>query len=249
MNTNEKWNKGIEEIKKEIILSDMERSQIFRRIQSSSPASEAVAKNPWTTYSFMLVWNRNRTLYCAVISCLIILSARQIAYASQDSLPGDALYKIKIDIVEPLRGAFIFSSGAKAQYESSLVIKRLVEAETLASQNKLDDSKQKQISALIENNTNTLSKDLKNFSKARPDDVDAVVTNFQAQINAHARTLETIASDKDTDIEVNNAQIANTARESGAEIKDNFKNKNNNDANKNADKKLNSKEKNNTVNG
>ncbi len=215
-----KWNKGVEEIKKKIVLNDTERSRIFQHIQNSPLSPEVFVKSPWTIYSFMRIWNNNRIVYYAVIACLIIVGAGQVAYASQNSLPGDALYKIKVNVVEPLHRALIFSSKTKAQYESNLAVERLTEAETLASQNKLDEPKQKQINTLVEKSTKMLHKDLKHFSNDKPSEAETITKNFQAQMNAHAKILETINPDKDTHTQANNAQSEHTAHENGPKPKD-----------------------------
>lgn len=228
---NEKLNKGIEQIKK-IKMTDAEKNQILLNIQNTPLPIKAPIKSPWTIYySFFVSLSKKRMAYYAIATCLIIIiSGREIVYASTDSLPGDALYEVKVNIIEPLHTALTFSGVAKAEYESRLAEKRLIEAETLASENKLDETKQEKINSLLEKHTRKLNKELEKLSADNTsDDVDNISINFQAGMNAHARVLDIINSNEESDIKVevenDNAKVAKKARDSGAKVRDNLKNK------------------------
>ncbi len=63
--------------------------------------------------------------------CLFIVLCGLLAFASSRALPGDALYKTKTGIIEPMVGATKFSSIGEAHYSMSLLEKRLTELERL----------------------------------------------------------------------------------------------------------------------
>lgn len=58
--------------------------------------------------------------------------------AAQNSLPNDPLYPIKIDVNEKVEGWLAISSEAKAQWQATLMERRLQEAEKLAAKGELD---------------------------------------------------------------------------------------------------------------
>lgn len=60
----------------------------------------------------------------------LILGGGRAVYASQASLPGEALYPIKL-ITENLKGVLIFDQTKKANFEISLAEKRIDEIKTL----------------------------------------------------------------------------------------------------------------------
>ena len=86
--------------------------------------------------------------------CVLILGYLSgVVFASQESLPNSIFYPLKVNIVEPIRGALTFSHKNKAKYEINLATERLVEAETLAGQGKLDKINEKKLNNLLNKHT------------------------------------------------------------------------------------------------
>ena len=83
-----------------------------------------------------------------VAALLVVVLGGGTAYAAQGSLPGDALYTIKVSVSEPVMGALAFSTEDKIKFHTEAAQTRLEEAEVLASQDRLDAS----AAAMIESN-------------------------------------------------------------------------------------------------
>jgi hypothetical protein len=60
------------------------------------------------------------------------------AFAAQGALPGDILYPVKIHVNEAVEVALATTPAQKAQTEESIADLRVVEAQTLAAQGRLD---------------------------------------------------------------------------------------------------------------
>src|SRR3990167_1707644 len=73
-----------------------------------------------------------------LIALLIIILGGGTAFVAAGSVPGDALYTVKVNINEPVKVAFAVSASAQAELQSKLAQERLKEAEELASENRLD---------------------------------------------------------------------------------------------------------------
>lgn len=223
-----KLQSSIEEIKKIKMTSD-EKVSMLSNILSSAVPSHTSVESPWMKYVSLSKVYKSKFLYYGAVICLIVfIGGREVVFASEVSLPGTVLYPIKVKIIEPISSAFQFSTEAKAKYESSLATKRLIEAETLASQNKLDEPKQKEITTLLNDHTKELHKNLEMLrtEKVSDDVVDDIAVNFEAGMNAHARILDVI-NEKDTvrvDSDMDNT-IARNARENGTQIRTSFKGK------------------------
>lgn len=69
--------------------------------------------------------------------CVIGLMGGGIAWAAEDTLPGDMLYSVKTGIVEPIRQAMVNDPAAKAQRLIECTRKRLLETEKLLSGERL----------------------------------------------------------------------------------------------------------------
>jgi hypothetical protein len=86
--------------------------------------------------SFFLQGILPRTM---ALACVFLVIGSSAAYASETALPGDWLYQLKVDIVEPVRGRLTSSSESRAAWESTRALRRLEEAEQLAAHNRLDE--------------------------------------------------------------------------------------------------------------
>lgn len=78
------------------------------------------------------------------LAFLFLLGA-STSFAAEGTLPGDALYPVKIHVNENVESTFSFGSKAMAETEAKHALKRLAEAEQLASVGKLDATTTEQI--------------------------------------------------------------------------------------------------------
>ncbi len=76
------------------------------------------------------------------LAALIIIATAGTgtAFASEGALPGQPLYAIKTNVVEPVKLALATSAAAKATVQAQLAQERVAEAEALAQQGTLDAS-------------------------------------------------------------------------------------------------------------
>jgi len=227
----EKLKIGIKEIK-EIKMTALEKERILKSVIHSPVSYEQPIKSPWTIFSLFSVIHKNRLVYYGFVFSLAVVLGGGAVFASGNSLPGNVFYPLKVSIVEPIHSAFTFSPKKKAQYESNLATKRMIEAETLKSQGKLDKAKEERLSLLLEDHTKAFNKAIEGN-----DDDDDAITNFQAGLNAHARVLELMneRDDKSEKQEKNN-KVSDTARAGADKIKDTLKEREDNNKEKNEEK-------------
>lgn len=216
---------GINEIKK-ISMTTNEKKVVLENIYKNSSLYKKQVQSPWFSFSFISKMHNSRLIYYVVIPMIIILASSGVVFASEGSLPDSILYPIKVNVVEPIVGVLTISNEAKAQYQGGLATKRLVEAETLAKQGKLDVSREKKINNLLVEHTIALDNVINNINKDKSsssDQVDEIITNFQADMNAHAKILDAITNTDSNNIGQRNidTQISNNARSSAGKIKDN----------------------------
>lgn len=212
---NEKIKNGIKEIQN-IRMTKNEKENTLKIILNS-PTPIKPIKSP---YSFLSIFPKRYFINYAVAFCLIIvLSGGGIVSASQKSVPGNALYALKVNIIEPINSSLKFSAESKAQYETSLAIERLVEAETLAYQGKLDMPKEKQLNDLLIVHTEAFDKAINKLSKEeQKEKAQIIAKNFQYEMNSHAEALDIITQKSDYENKEKNIRIAKTARNNAEKI-------------------------------
>lgn len=134
----------IEKIKKEIRLDESAKEAARHKLSlwmSQNPLPDA----PDTATLFHLIFVRKLKFYAASFGLLLILSGTATSLAAERSLPGDALYPLKVNVTEPLREAVAITKSAKSNLQLQKVNRRLEEAERLAAQGRLDSEKRSQI--------------------------------------------------------------------------------------------------------
>lgn len=182
--------KGIEQVKK-IKMTAAEKSVVLGHILDSS---KKTVPSPWTLYSFKVWIEQNRSMtICSVIALILIVSSTNIAFAAKGSLPGDLLYPIKTQVIEPIEGTLAITPTAKAKFNVSIADTRLQEAEVLAAQGRLDSAKEQQIEASFNVHTSLLSSELDTIQKADASISDAIRASFQADMNSRADVIDTLA--------------------------------------------------------
>lgn len=191
------FKKGIEDLKK-ISMTNQEKSAILSHILERKPITGLV-KSPWTAYSFHAWFQSHKWSYAVLIVAILMLTGGGVTYAAKGTLPGDLLYPVRVNIVEPVYGSLLTSRTAKAKWESDLATERMKEAETLAQEGKLDQPKQAVISALLAKHTRAFS-DLTSVtiesiasSSEVSSQIDNIKLDFKAKMGAHAKLLEVIA--------------------------------------------------------
>jgi hypothetical protein len=222
---NEELINAIGEIRK-ISMTSGEKERVLQNILSS-PRNQPI-KSPYTVYSFISIFNRKSFTYSLSVFCLVVILSSGTVFASTGSLPGNILYPLKVKVVEPVRGALIFSSEAKIQYESNLATERMIEAEILADEGRLDTSKEEELNSLLEIHTAAFHKaviNLRQNENIDKDKNDDIITDFEATMNAHARILNIVSGRQDDMGESTDTIISKTAKNNAIKVRENFRNK------------------------
>ncbi|MDD3662668.1 MAG: DUF5667 domain-containing protein [Candidatus Pacebacteria bacterium] len=194
---NKKIQLGIKEIRK-IKMTEDERVRIFNKIINTPVERQGLTKSPWVSYfSFINSKSLQGMAFYLIIPLIVVFTGGAVAFASQDSLPDDILYPIKVNVLEPLGGAFKFKQESKATYQSNLASLRLSEAEVLARQDKLDREKEDKLNNLLLEHTDSFHKAIDKASKVESEErIEEIAANFRAEMNVHARILDKIAKSK-----------------------------------------------------
>lgn len=158
-----------------IVMTAAEKVRMREFILHSRPAAARPVESPYTFRSLMTI--------LSVVCCLVLIVGSGAVFASGSSLPGSALYPLKVKVIEPLRGAFMFSPAAKTQYRAYLADERTREAAALSDKNKPDMPKENRGNRqeIILDNQATNSGDKKDVShlKAKVDEPPHIENNIE----------------------------------------------------------------------
>ncbi len=156
MNENEqKMNIGQEERKAFVSLrsrsllreeKDMMRQALQTLIHRSGMIGTPVPRGIFASFL-----NRSFAVSASALA-LIIGSSLGVARAAENSLPGQTLYPVKINVNESVIGSFKRSDTARADWERERAGRRITEAETLAEEGKLGDKEKNEIERHLSEN-------------------------------------------------------------------------------------------------
>lgn len=141
---------------------------------------------------------------------IILVGTGSAAYASDDTLPGDVLYPVKVAVVEPVHGALLATTEEKAQWHASLAERRLEEATKLAIADKLDEKKQIFLADqfALQVDTSSALADTVHFS-GNEDTSLALHSDLEARITAHG-TILSLVTEHLTTVASTSASTADT---------------------------------------
>ncbi len=209
MKMKDDFKKGIQDLRK-VGMTPNERSGLSVRL------TEYVRNNPLKIISPW--YSKAEFKFIYVLALVVFIIGGGAAYSAQSSLPGDKLYPLKVDLIEPLQYTMAVGTVAKANVEAEHIETRLQEAEELDLKGKLSTSSKEELEQSLENHTDSfvhLVKDTPDVSTSTDEAINTVV-NLQSNIKAHSHIL-------------NKLQIATTTIASKNNKNRNRKNKNSED--------------------
>lgn len=131
-----------------------------------------------------------------VLAALLLFIFSGTAYAATNSLPGDVLYGVKVNVIEPVSLVLKFTEKSKSEYKLKLLEKRIQEVEILKSKYSFDlESKEESLS--------TTSKNIQDLNNSPIFNKSGVNKNLDIKVkNYNDLTNSNIGKDIDINVEV-----------------------------------------------
>lgn len=142
---------------------------------------------------FSWVFAHRALAFAAVLA--ILGSSAGVSYAAESALPGDALYSIKTNVNEPLRGALATTPQAKAQWAIQVAGERAKEAATLAAEKRLDAATQAELETSLVAHAQIATDALDVQATSAPAASAEVATRFEARLSEYERLIASIGSE------------------------------------------------------
>src|SRR3989344_974710 len=183
-----------------IMLSHDERAHmkhVIREYMSMKPLPASRQAFPGASISiqwFSLSWMQRPI--AAALALLFIFSGG-ISYAAESALPGDALYGVKTKGNEPVKVALASGAEAKANVQMELAERRIDEAATLASENRLDAKTQDQLAAAFETHAQSATDEVSSIDENDSSAVAELTSRFETRLAAHEEILAQVQEQSD----------------------------------------------------
>lgn len=172
-----------------------ERLIAYADLHDVVPASTLVRVS---SFSY-LVTHLSRSMIALSLVCVLLIGGTGVTYAAQNSLPGQPLYALKVDIAEPIQTALITAPAAKAHWENTLASRRLAEASSLAAKNDLASSTQEYLAQAVATHV-ALSQQAADTLAASGNDAEALAarSDLEARLSEHSDVLALMTAHLDS---------------------------------------------------
>ena len=131
-----------------------------------------------------------------ILLMIALLVSGGASMAAEQSLPGDALYPIKVGVNEEVRGWATISDESKAKWDTRRAERRLEETEKLASEGRLNAEARAEVKTNFESHAEDFEKRVGKIEAKKKIKASLEArSNFEAALNAHERVLTQIFED------------------------------------------------------
>ncbi len=135
---------------RERLLSYMEYHPLPMGMQTSTPAHAMIASESFTVLRFT---RRTAQIAAGFFALTLVV----LPFAAERSVPGEVLYLVKTGINETVQAQFAASPYEKIEFETKLVERRIGEARALASEGKLTNEVQNQLTETVKTHTKNVT--------------------------------------------------------------------------------------------
>jgi hypothetical protein len=174
-------------------LTPQEKAAMKARIfEVPSPATLAPRQSPYFLFAYQFMQAR---VLAPLAVVLVVFAGAGTAAAAQGSLPGDALYPVKVSVNEAVEVALATTPVAKAQVQAKLAQRRVEEAEVLAAQGTLTPDTSEQLAANFETHAQAAAELTDDVAEVDPDTGASLEANLDSSLAAHSAILATLGQD------------------------------------------------------
>lgn len=194
------------------------RAHVARHISNygTEPAHKTT-RSPFVRHFFF------RSMQFAALSLVIVLGGGGgLAFAAQDTLPGEALYNFKVNISEEVIAITKNSPQEKGLYAIERAAKRLDETTTLALRGELTHTTEKVVNEQITEHTTEAKKIATKAALKTPEVELEINSKIESAINPRVALLQEIKKEKNINGEL--SSILATANNAVAEVSEAKKN-------------------------
>lgn len=186
---------------KMISLSEKEKDTLRYRIEqfiSYNPIRSEVHVPKKTFYFSIFTFKALGKAVSLVLIALIVVGGSGVSYASTDSLPGDKLYNVKINVNEKIEEKLAFSTEAKVVVQRQQVERRLTEAQKLVEKKDLSPEKKEIVKTNLEKNVKDVTESIENLKKeGKIEEALDTTSKIAPVLEAHKKVLTEQKTEED----------------------------------------------------
>lgn len=186
----EQWKKVLHSLRMSAEEKTVMKARLVRFVETHT--TPETVPSPYVHHNFIF-----KPLQAVAFALVLVLGGGSgLAFASQNSLPGDALYNFKVNITEEIVALAKRGPEAKAQNAIERAARRLDETTELALAGKLTDTTKNSISRYIQEHTDDVRKYAKSVKEEQLQVELELVSGLVATLNPRTEILKEIKEEQ-----------------------------------------------------
>lgn len=158
--------------------------------------TEAMLEQVFSTPIPTPYFKRNK-VFALVMVLVLVFSTGGVTYASNDALPGDILYPVKVRVVEPILDVVNVSPERKVAWSEEKVTRRIKEADALAKEDKLDDKKVEELEKEIRKSSIEFAKAVEDRDEDDEEEKEKRKEEFRKKVEAREFEVKVVYIEKE----------------------------------------------------
>lgn len=153
-------------------------------VKKAPGAREAIVSEPFFAIRLNAFHVRS---FAGVFAVFLILG---VPFVAERSMPGDVLYRVKVEFNEELRSSLALSPYAKVAWETQRLERRLAEARLLASEGKLTEEAETQVAAAVKLHSDAAKREIAQLRESDSDEAAIAEIAFASALAVQTEVLE-----------------------------------------------------------
>ncbi|MFA6177892.1 MAG: DUF5667 domain-containing protein [Candidatus Paceibacterota bacterium] len=184
---------------KKIKLSDYEKRNLFNRISNSIKEDGENVElhypipSPFFRFSSLL---ENKRSFVLVFSVFFLFLISTTVFASFNTLPGDLLYGVKINVTEKISDLTYLTPESRAEHNLRKIERRINEFEKLAEKGRLTEENTKKIEKDVDKNFGDFDHNLGQIKKDTKENKNRLGKMLRSDLQKHTEKIKKIREDK-----------------------------------------------------
>jgi hypothetical protein len=113
-----------------------------------------------------------------------------VPFMAEQSVPGDALYAVKVQFNEEVRSTLTFDSYEKVEWETQRVNRRMAEARLLESEGRLTDAVEAEVAQAVRMHTQNARAEIQSMRAVDAEEAKIASIEFDSNLEAQAASLK-----------------------------------------------------------
>ena len=153
-------------------------------------SEKTLEKEEWSTVNFkswrVFQWS----------SLALLISLTTIPYLAEKSIPGDALYAVKVNFNEEVRSSLSFNSYDKIVWETERLNRRISEINLLTIEGKMTDKIEDGAVEAVKNHSDRAKREIESLKKSDQDGATMAAVQLDAVIDMQSVNLRQVSDQK-----------------------------------------------------